>query len=197
MKKFLKNVRDNAIPRITEGISRNRTRQHTAQEVAPQRPNTENAQSSSESTQQPPRGAGVAVKGAAATLAAQNAQDPENMSSLEKIHAKIEFEDDVVKVPGNVNVAVREDSLYIDGKEVQHGKGRDITVIVQGDARNIEYHHDGVLTVEGSTKNVITHYGTVNVHQNVQGFVQTKAGNIQVQGNVEGDVSTGHGMIIN
>lgn len=94
------------------------------------------------------------------------------------------------------NVTVKNNKIYIDGKEVNTPDAKEYFISIHGDNATVSTE-SGNVTVNGSvTQSVSTMSGDVIVHGSVSLNTSTMSGDLRVKGSVGGNVSTMSGDII-
>lgn len=99
-------------------------------------------------------------------------------------------------IPSCSSISIVNGTLYVDGKVFDEEEKREvvhITVVVNGDAGNIEFFN-GSATVHGSSKQIKTTNGDVNIGGDVVGDVKTTNGNVSSK-TISGKVSTVNGNV--
>ena len=99
-----------------------------------------------------------------------------------------------VTYSGN-SVVVKNNKIYIDGKEVNPADSKEYIISVHGDYATVSTE-SGEVTVNGNnTNSVNTMSGDVFVHGDVLENVSTMSGDVRVKGSISGKVSTMSGDI--
>lgn len=96
-----------------------------------------------------------------------------------------------VAVSGN-NITVINGVVYADGKKISVGTGKQINIVVNGNAQSINTS-TGKVTVNGNVEQVKTTSGDVQA-KNINGDVSTTSGDVEAA-KITGKVSTLSGQI--
>lgn len=95
---------------------------------------------------------------------------------------------------GNMNITSRGDNIYINGELVHTTQEKNITVVVNGNAKGISTVSGDVNVYGSNSGDIKTTSGDVHVERGAVGDVTTVSGDVYAE-NIEGDVKTVSGDI--